>query len=108
MKQFLLTMAGVFAGLVLFLIGVPFLLIVMAAGAAKPTPTPAHTVLALDLRDPLTDHHLDAVSGLTLTKRALDPALPSTITRVGVRPTPSAVTERPPCSPSIRQAIHRR
>ena len=38
MKQFLLTMAGVFAGLVLFLIGVPFLLIVMAAGAAKPTP----------------------------------------------------------------------
>ena len=55
MKQFLLTMAGVFAGLVLFLIGVPFLLIVMAAGAAKPTPTPAHTVLALDLRDPLTD-----------------------------------------------------
>ena len=55
MKQFLLTMAGVFAGLVLFLIGVPFLLIVMAAGAAKPAPTPAHTVLALDLRDPLTD-----------------------------------------------------
>ncbi|HEY9237159.1 MULTISPECIES: signal peptide peptidase SppA [Phenylobacterium] len=55
MKQFLLTMAGVFAGLVLFLIGVPFLLIVMAAGAARPTPTPAQTVLELDLREPLTD-----------------------------------------------------
>lgn len=55
MKQFLLTTAGVFAGLVLFLIGVPFLLIVMAAGAAKPAPTPAHAVLELDLRDPLTD-----------------------------------------------------
>lgn len=55
MKQFLLTMAGVFAGLVLFLIGVPFLLIVMAAGAAKPAPTPSHAVLAIDLRDPLTD-----------------------------------------------------
>lgn len=55
MKQFLLTMAGVFAGLVLFLIGVPFLLIVMAAGAAKPAPTPSQAVLELDLRDPLTD-----------------------------------------------------
>lgn len=55
MKQFLFTMAGVFAGLVLFLIGVPFLLIVMAASAAKPAPTPAQTVLELDLRDPLTD-----------------------------------------------------
>lgn len=55
MKQFLTTMAGVFAGLVLFLIGVPFLLIVMAASAAKPAPTPAQAVLELDLRDPLTD-----------------------------------------------------
>ena len=55
MKQFLITTAGVFAGLVLFLIGVPFLLIVMAAGAAKPAPTPSHAVLELDLRDPLTD-----------------------------------------------------
>jgi protease-4 len=55
MKQFLLTAAGVFVGLVLFLIGVPFLLIVMAAGAAKPDPTPSVAVLELDLRDPLTD-----------------------------------------------------
>ncbi len=55
MKQFLTTMAGVFVGLVLFLIGVPFLLIVMAAGATKPAPTPAVAVLELDLRDPLTD-----------------------------------------------------
>ncbi|MDP3853701.1 signal peptide peptidase SppA [Phenylobacterium sp.] len=55
MKQFLITTAGVFAGLVLFLVGVPFLLIVMAAGAAKPSPTPDQAVLQLDLRDPLTD-----------------------------------------------------
>lgn len=55
MKQFLITTAGVFVGLVLFLIGVPFLLIVMAAGAARPDPTPAVAVLELDLRDPLTD-----------------------------------------------------
>jgi len=55
MKQFLLTMAGVFAGLVIFLIGVPFLLIVMAAGAARPDPIPAHSVLELDLRQDLSD-----------------------------------------------------
>ena len=55
MKQFLLTMAGVFAGLVLFLVGVPFLLIVIAAGAAQPTALPAQTVLELDLREDLTD-----------------------------------------------------
>ncbi|MBU4434352.1 MAG: signal peptide peptidase SppA [Alphaproteobacteria bacterium] len=55
MKQFLLTMAGVFAGLVLFVVGVPFLLIVMAAGAARPAAVPAHSVLQLDLRGGLTD-----------------------------------------------------
>lgn len=55
MKQFLMTVAGVFVGLVLFLVGVPFLLIVMAASAARPAPVPAHTVLQLDLRGGLPD-----------------------------------------------------
>jgi protease-4 len=55
MKQFLLTMAGVFAGLVLFFVGVPFLLLTLIAGAAHPQVTPANTVLSLDLRKPLTD-----------------------------------------------------
>ncbi|WP_374571501.1 signal peptide peptidase SppA [Phenylobacterium sp.] len=55
MKQFFITMAGVFAGLVLFLVGVPFLLVVMAAGAARPPTTPAQTVLTLDLREAMTD-----------------------------------------------------
>jgi protease IV len=55
MKQFLMTVAGVFVGLVLFVVGVPFLLIVMAVGAARPAPVPAHTVLNLDLRGGLTD-----------------------------------------------------
>ena len=55
MKQFLLTMAGVFAGLLLFLVGVPFLLIVMAAGAAQPSALPSHAVLELDLREDLSD-----------------------------------------------------
>lgn len=55
MKQFLITAAGVFAGLVIFLIGVPFVLIAMAASAAGPAPVPARAVLELDLREPLTD-----------------------------------------------------
>lgn len=55
MKQFLITAAGVFAGLLIFLIGVPFVLISMAASAAGPAPIPSHTVLELDLRDPLSD-----------------------------------------------------
>ncbi|MFI4933790.1 MAG: signal peptide peptidase SppA [Caulobacterales bacterium] len=55
MKQFLLTVAGVFVGLALFMIGVPVLLIAIAAGASRPAPLPARTVLALDLRDGLTD-----------------------------------------------------
>ncbi|MCG9915743.1 MAG: signal peptide peptidase SppA [Phenylobacterium sp.] len=55
MKQFLTTMAGVFAGLTLFLVGVPFLLIVIAAGATRPAPVPGAVVLQLDLRSALTD-----------------------------------------------------
>jgi protease-4 len=55
MKQFLITAAGVFAGLVIFMIGVPFVLISMAAAAAGPPPLPARAVLELDLRGPLSD-----------------------------------------------------
>lgn len=55
MKQFLITAAGVFAGLLIFMIGVPFVLISMIASAAGPAPLPSRAVLELDLRDPLTD-----------------------------------------------------
>ena len=55
MKQFMITMAGVFAGLALFLVGVPFLLIAMAAASARPEATPSQAVLSLDLRSGLTD-----------------------------------------------------
>ncbi|MDO8901252.1 MAG: signal peptide peptidase SppA [Phenylobacterium sp.] len=55
MKQFLTTMAGVFAGLTLFLVGVPFLLVVIAAGATRPAPVPGAVVLQLDLRNALSD-----------------------------------------------------
>lgn len=50
-----MTAAGVFAGLMLFLVGVPIVLVAIAANAAGPEPTPAKAILELDLRDPLTD-----------------------------------------------------
>jgi protease-4 len=55
MKQFLLTMAGVFAGLILFFIGVPIVLIAVAASSARPAPPPSSTILNLDLRQALAD-----------------------------------------------------
>ncbi|WP_297509305.1 signal peptide peptidase SppA [uncultured Caulobacter sp.] len=55
MKQFFLTVAGVFVGLLLGVVGVPFLRVVMAAGAARPAPVPTQAVLQLDLRGGLTD-----------------------------------------------------
>ena len=55
MKQFLLTMAGVFAGLLLFFVGLPFLVLTLIAGAAHPQATAANTVLLIDLRKDLTD-----------------------------------------------------
>lgn len=57
MKQFFLTMLGVFAGLVTFFIILPvigLILLAAAAGSAKPT-TPVNAVLELDLREGLTD-----------------------------------------------------
>ncbi|HUO11252.1 MAG TPA: signal peptide peptidase SppA [Caulobacteraceae bacterium] len=55
MKQFLITVAGVFCGLALFMVAVPIALIGWAVSASKPAPVPGHSVLTLDLRDGLTD-----------------------------------------------------
>ena len=55
MKQFLVTVAGVFSGLLLFFIGLPLLFVVIAASAAKPAPPPPNAVLVLDLRQKLPD-----------------------------------------------------
>ncbi|MBW8815555.1 MAG: signal peptide peptidase SppA [Caulobacterales bacterium] len=55
MKQFLMTAAGVFAGMLIFLIGVPFVLVSLALSAAGPAPVPGKSVLELDLRQNLTD-----------------------------------------------------
>src|SRR5579871_5062734 len=78
MKQFLLTMAGVFAGLALFFIGLPFLLVVLVAGA-HPQGAPANTVLSLDLRKTLTDQEsqnpLAALSGRSLAVTSVVKAL---------------------------------
>ena len=55
MKSFLTTLAGVFAGLLLFFVGLPLLLLITVAASARPAAPPARTVLSLDLRRPLTD-----------------------------------------------------
>ena len=55
MKQFLITVAGVFAGLLLFAVFVPFALLAWVIGASRPAPLPPHAVLNLDLRAGLTD-----------------------------------------------------
>lgn len=69
MKQFLITIAGVFVGLALFFIGVPVLIIAWASAATRPTPVADHSVLVLDLREGLTDqpaqNPLLALSGKT-------------------------------------------
>ena len=55
MKQFFLTMAGVFAGLLLFFVGLPIVLIGMVAASSRPEPPPANTILSLDLRTAISD-----------------------------------------------------
>jgi len=59
MKQFFLTVLGVFTGLILFLVVLPIVLIIGAAATAAPTSTPANTVLELDLRQGITDQESD-------------------------------------------------
>lgn len=55
MKQFLITVAGVLTGLLLFLFIGPFLLIGVIAASVQPPAQPSQMVLALDLREPMTD-----------------------------------------------------
>jgi protease-4 len=68
MKQFLLTVAGVFVGLTLFLVLLPFVIIGLATAATRPAPLPARTVLNLDLRDGLTDQEPQGGLALFNTK----------------------------------------
>jgi protease-4 len=79
MKQFLITIAGVFVGLALFFIGVPMLLLAWATAAARPAPVASHSVLVLDLRQGLTDQPsqspLAALSGKTGSVLGVEEAL---------------------------------
>jgi len=59
MKQFLITVAGVFCGLALFMIAAPVALIAWAVAASKPAALPGRAVLTLDLRDGLTDQEAE-------------------------------------------------
>jgi protease-4 len=60
MKQFLLTLAGVLAGLTLFAIAAPIVLFAWLAAATRPAPVAERTVLVLDLRGPLTDQESES------------------------------------------------
>jgi protease-4 len=56
LKQFLITVAGVMVGLVLFLVVAPIVLITMLTASMTDAPAvPTHVVLSLDLRSPLSD-----------------------------------------------------
>ena len=95
MKQFLITLAGVFCGLLLFFLGLPVLIVALVAGANAPAPAPANAVLSLDLRTPLTDQEaasplaflsgrsLSVVSVVqTLRRASADPAVKGLLIRL--------------------------
>jgi protease-4 len=55
MKQFVVTVAGVFVGLLLFFVGLPLLAVAILASAARPAAPPGVAVVQLDLRGALPD-----------------------------------------------------
>jgi protease-4 len=55
MKQFFLTVLGVFTGLILFVVVIPVVLIIAAAASSGEPATPANAVLELDLREGISD-----------------------------------------------------
>ena len=65
MKQFLLTMAGVVAGLTLFFVGLPVLFVVMALSASRPVPSAS--VLDLDLRRSMCEDVIGVLRGTGTT-----------------------------------------
>jgi protease-4 len=115
MKQFFLTMAGVFAGLFVFFVIVPFFFIAIAvASLSAKEPTPSHTVLELDLRGGLTDQTptnpfaMFGGGGLSTLQIVDTLAQAETDTRVKallIRLPEAGVT--PAAADEIRQAIRR-
>ena len=95
MKSFFVTLAGVFAGLVLFFIILPVIFVMVLASANAGPKTPSHAVLYADLRGPLTDQTtaepLAAFAGgslsvtrlvLVLRQAGADPKIKSLIVRL--------------------------
>jgi protease-4 len=95
MKQFLVTLAGVFCGLLLFFVGLPALVLTLVASLNQPAAAPSNAVLSLDLRDKLTDQDpntplaflngrsLSVVSVVqTLSRAAHDPSVKGLLIRL--------------------------
>ncbi|QSF55432.1 signal peptide peptidase SppA [Brevundimonas fontaquae] len=114
MKQFFLTVLGVFTGLILFVVVIPVVLLTVAvASSSKPT-TPATTVLELDLRGGVSDQPSSnpfaafGSSGLALTDvvDGLHQAQgDSSVKALLIRLPESGMT--PATADELRQAIHR-
>ena len=114
MKQFFLTVLGVFTGLILFVVVIPVVLLTVAvASTAKPT-TPANTVLELDLRDGISDQPSTnpfaafGGSGLALTQvvDGLHQAQgDASVKAVLIRLPEGGMT--PAVADELRQAVHR-
>lgn len=115
MKQFFLTMLGVFAGLVLFFVVVPILFLVGAIGASSSKPAaPSHTVLELDLRGGLTDqtplNPFAAFSGPTMSTMQVVDTLAQAETDSRVKALLIRLPEggmTPAAADELRQAIRR-
>ncbi|MGH6986374.1 MAG: signal peptide peptidase SppA [Caulobacteraceae bacterium] len=79
MRQFLITIAGVFVGLGLFVLALPFVVIGVAQAFVRPAPVPSASVLVLDLRRGLTDQEaqspLAALTGRSLSVIGIEDAL---------------------------------
>lgn len=107
MKQFLITVAGVLTGLVLFLFVGPVLLIMMISSSisSHQPSQPSHMVLSLDLREPMTDQRgsnpfssfgghealLDVLSRIDAART--DPAVDGLYVRASTEGMPAAQAE---------------
>lgn len=111
MKQFFITLAGVIAGLILFAIILPFVLIgvLTAAVGAKP-PAPSDVVLTLDLRSAIPDQPVETPFGAGLSTveivrkleaAAIDKAVKGVFIRGNVNGMPAAQAQE------VRAAIKR-
>ena len=114
MKQFFLTVLGVFTGLVLFLVVMPIVLITIAVASTSAPASPTRAVLELDLREGISDqaptNPFAAFSGSGLSVMSIVDTLAqaekdASIKVLLVRLPEGGVT--PASADEIRQAIRR-